>query len=528
MMLRIENVGLRGINSDTSPDLLPPEAWTSGQNVRFVNDRVEKIDGHVGVLGTPSVPPHWLLPWPSLGGYYWIYPSTTTIYRVTNTGTTHTNVTRLSGNYAAGSRPIWSGGILGGIPILNNNGGADPPQQWDSTANRFKDLDNWPASTYCRILRVYREFLVALDVTTSGIRDPYRVKWSHPADPNTVPVSWDENDDTKNAGSVSLASTSGGVLDCLPLGDTNIIYKEDAIWGMQFIGGSFIFRFYEILLSQGILAPRCVKEFFRRHFVVGSNDIVLFDGQRAESIISGRLRRWFFNRSLSGANKLYTFVLPNFPRREMWVCFVEEGSTYVNKALVWNWEDNVWGIRDLPDVTHIGYGSAITEGSLSFDGSVGTTFNNDLGAYGQSDLNPTEFKLLFASALNNKFYQGDLTYNFDGAGYTTYVERLGLTVAGQDAGGNPRSDSTTIKLLRGVYPRITADPGVTVDVYVGAQSRLDEPMAWQGPYTFNPQTDTKVNCLVNGKYLGIRFASASSGAWALSGYTLDIEPVGYT
>ena len=56
---------------------------------------------------------------------------------------------------------------------------------------------------------------------------PSRVFWSQPAEPDALPSTFDATDDTADAGWVDLADTAGDVVDCLPLGDVNIIYKED-------------------------------------------------------------------------------------------------------------------------------------------------------------------------------------------------------------------------------------------------------------------------------------------------------------
>jgi len=217
-----------GINRDIDSYELPETQWSDGNNIQFDNDKTAKVLGQQQVFGTPTVAPYWLLPFNTTTTDYWLYPSLTKIYRVSTSGitTTHSDITRTSGgDYSATAAKGWNGGVLGGVAILNN--GVDDPQMLGSASSACADLTNWPASTSCQVIRPFKRFLVALDTTESGTRYPFRVKWSHPAEGGTVPTTWDPADATKDAGYVDLSQSNGYVIDCLPLGDVNIIYKED-------------------------------------------------------------------------------------------------------------------------------------------------------------------------------------------------------------------------------------------------------------------------------------------------------------
>jgi len=277
----------------------------SGDTTKFsISDTQDGIDGRsitdifAGTAEVIPSAPHWLLPWRTLTQKLWIYSGVDKCYQTD--GVTHADITRYTtspgdNDYTAGARPLWTGGVLHGVPVMNHRNGTDYPQQWDSALARMKDLENWPINTYAKVLRTYKNFLIALDITKGSTRYPFMVKWSDIADPGSVPASWDETDATTIAGENTLAQTNGWLVDCAPLGDLNVIYKQDSIWGMQHIGGVNVFRFYEISQSIGALAPRCIKEFYRKHLVVGQNDIVLFDGGQPKSIVNKRMRRWFYN-----------------------------------------------------------------------------------------------------------------------------------------------------------------------------------------------------------------------------------------
>jgi hypothetical protein len=528
-IVHIDNVGSQGIIQDTKPYDLPVEAWSSGQNIRFTENAAEKFKGQESIFGTPGAAPHWLLPWQVPTEFRWIYPSTDKIY-YTN-GLSHTDITRYSvtpgdNDYTAGTRPIWSGGVLHGVPILNHTNLTDFPQQWDGNIARMRDLSNWPAATYAKVIRPFKNRLIAMNIVEGVTTYPHMIRWSTSADPGSVPSTWDYTLATNDSGRATLAETNGQVLDSLSLSNANIIYKDDSIWRMSEIGGIFVFRFDLVSETLGILAPRCVKEFYKRHLLVGADDIVLFDGNKLDSIVNGRMRKWFFN-NLSGVHYDKTVITPNYAEREMWISFVEAGSTseYLTKALIWNWSENSWTVRDLPDIAHLGYGQVGGTTVETYDGSSGA-FNADFGAFGASQFNPAEQQLLFAKAYTtNEFMQGDVNYTDRGTSYTAFLERTGLAIAGVDRQGRPKVDQASVKFVRSVFPKISAQNPVSITVRVGSQNNPSEAVTWCPPQIFNTATDTKVDCEVTGKYIAIRFEETSSEPWDMSGYALDIDVV---
>ncbi len=239
--MKIRNAGKYGIIKDLKPWELPAEAWSAGQNVRSIDGSMEKFLGSSSTgLGTPTAAPVALLAYRNTTNYFWIYaagtaPNVTDIY-VTD-GMTHKELTNAGADYLGDTDDIWTGLVFGGIPIMNN--GIDPPQSWDgdfAAANRFVNLANWPGSTECGAMRGFKQFLIAMNITKNGNEFPRMVKWSHSAGANAVPTSWDETDASKDAGEFELQDSTGHIVDGLAGGEIFYLYKDDAIWGMQYIG----------------------------------------------------------------------------------------------------------------------------------------------------------------------------------------------------------------------------------------------------------------------------------------------------
>ena len=76
----VDNLGLAGVRTDPHPHTLPPEVFTSGQNVRFSDNRAEAVGGYSEVMATPGVAPYWAIPVLTPSGHYWVYAGLAAVY----------------------------------------------------------------------------------------------------------------------------------------------------------------------------------------------------------------------------------------------------------------------------------------------------------------------------------------------------------------------------------------------------------------------------------------------------------------
>jgi len=521
----ISDLGKIGIIKDVLPYRLPPNAWSSGQNVRFYENSVEKFLGHKNAFKDqsperPSVDPYWSTALISGTSAIVVYAGASKIYATD--GVAHHNITRSSSGYAMDTDRGWTGGVMGGVVFLNN--GVDAPQAWVSPPTLGTDilsnLSNWPTNAKCGSLRSFKQFMIAMDYTNgSGTNFPRLIKWSTGASFNTVPSSWDETDASLDAGEYELADTPGAVIDGSELRDAFMIYKEDSIWGMQHIGPPFIFRFYKISESTGGLNRRCMSEFPNGHFVFGVNDCFINDGQNLTSVLDQRMRREVFGGlNINNYNKC--FVTPYYPRSEMWACYPSQNSTWCDKALVWNWRDNSLGVRDLPNLAFISSGVAptIMLGGDSPSWIGGTDWDENIGPWDSAltyDL--TETGLLMSQpgehGVSGNMFVAEDTNQEAGESMTASVERESLFYDTIDQ----------VKFCSGV--RINAVGG-PINVYVGSQMAPEESTTWDGPFPFNPATDYKIDCRVTGRLLGIKFKSTADVSWKINSYDMILDSAG--
>ena len=439
------------------------------------------------------------------------HPDNTTVYPSGSTSTVDSDY-----NANTSSRR-WTATNLNGLVVATN--GFDTPQMWPlsagipSTATPFRELQNWPSTYSCKSIRSFRTFLIGLNWNRDN-QEPRLVKWSTEASYGAAPSTWDETDATLDAGEYELSDTAGDIIDGLPLGDSFLIYKEDAVYVMNYVGTPYIFSFKLLSPTVGALSKEAIKEFDGGHFFIGNSDCYVCNGQTVTPLLSNKDRRAMFE-DLSGDNYQKCFVAADYVRNEMLACYPSANSAVVNKALIWNWKDNTFSFRDLPDTSHINQGIIDITVGATWNGST-ETWNTGTGNWGERNYDNVKKNLVFCDVTNTKIFRDTFGNKKDTADMTSYIERTGLDL----------NDPQSIKFVSAVYPQIEVSGNNSVNVYVGRQISTEHGITWEGPIAFNPNTQSKVSCRVSGKYFGIKVESTSDIDWKLHGVSFEVQQRG--
>jgi hypothetical protein len=513
-IVKIPQVGAVGVNKDLSNHELPPNAWTDAKNIRFLDGFAYQFFGHNEVYNSPSLVPQHIIPVTISGARYWIYTTSAKTFCVTNTGgsTVYTDITHLTAR--TGIVNNWTSTSLSGIPILNAGDALTVPMYWDlNTANKFVNLSNWTANTYCKSIRAYKNYLVALNITKTTTNYPFMIKWSHPADPGGLPISWDITDATKDAGEFDLAEGGDAVIDGLQLRDSFMIYKESSIWRMDFTGGAYVFSFKKVLGTSGALNRNCIVEVDGFHCVLTGSDVIVHDGQTSNSVLDKQTRRWLFqNIDVNSVSKCFLFKNPFF--NEVFICYPSIGSIVCDKAVVWNYNDKTVSFRDMPNLNHANFGAVDNTLNSTFD-SDSAPFDSDLSLFDGGDFVPSTTRVIMASN-DQKLYMLDASSSFNGVIANAYLERQGLSFDAPDS----------IKLVKGIRPRITGSLGYTVGIQIGASDDPYTTPTYGSVMNHVIGTTISNDCLISGRYIAVKFLTGTGYQWRLDSYDLDIETAG--
>ncbi len=504
-------MGTVGINRDVLPHDLPPNTWSDGQNVRFFDQKAKIASGHEQVFGTPLYDPWHLRHIKKNDSDIWFYGSEFDIGATD--GTNHATVSSTSAGYSTSLDINWTSTVLpGGVVVFNN--ASEAPQVWTGTTinDKFANLGAWPADTTCRTMASVNNFLVALDVTENGTRIPELVRWSTRADVGTIPDSWDYADTTKAAGRTALGA-SGTIMTAAKLRESLVIYMDRRVFLMTEVGGFEVFSFRELFSEIGALSRRCVGELRGRHVVFSFDDLIVHDGTAMQSIADRRIRRNIFN-DIDSQNFERSFIALNYAGNEVWFCYPESGAIYPSVAWIWNWVNDTWYKRALPQSAHITHGVINDTGGDTFDSATGT-FDDATGAFNETTLTGAQIGLLLADTENGKLLKLSETPSFDGSAFNSFVERSALPF-----GEDPLFDLDRIKYIREIIPDIRGSVGGVVNIYIGKRDSIDDNVTFEGPFPYTIGTTRKIDCRVSGRVIDIKFETTTAIDWELTAFRL--------
>ncbi len=100
-------------------------------------------------------------------------------------------------------------------------------------------------------------------MTDSGTAKPYSLRWSD-AIPEGAATNgsntWVTSSTASDAADATLGGTKGHILNGLQLGNELIVYKEDSVYSLNYVGGSFTFNIREKFKDAGLFARDAVVD----------------------------------------------------------------------------------------------------------------------------------------------------------------------------------------------------------------------------------------------------------------------------
>lgn len=508
MQVTIQKCG-NGVNKDLLPSELLPSQWSDALNIRFRNDFAEKFRGIKAAYTTPTAAPYWIGTYETTAGRYLVQAGLSAVF--VDDGTTRTDITGAVPTGAIDDR--WTGGVLNGVLIMNN--GANDATFWNGNiVTDLATLTGWTVGWRSDVMRPFKNYLVCLGNTRGGAKKPHNVGWSNAAEPGAIPTTFTAAA-ANDAGDQDLAETTGVMVDCLPLGDANIIYKQDARYAMNHIGGTFVFRFQRLPGNDGLLARGCVVNTPKGHVFLSNGDVKIHSGGEAVSLAEGRIRKWLF-RTMDAANAKRSFLALNPQKTEVWVCFPSYGQAACDMAAVWNWESDTWGIRAISAVT---YGTTgLIAANLAADTWVSDTdpWSTDGTTWTENEFNQNDARMIVSTSTPRIGLVDTGTTDF-GTVFSWRLEKTGIQL----------DDPESIKILSASRPQFSALAGTAVSVYHGSAMTADATPTYASAATHTVGTTNWSNAFATGgRYMALKLESSAAQPVALRSYDLDYTKMG--
>jgi len=245
-----------------------------------------------------------------------------------------------------------------------------------------------PVNVRAGVIESFRDLLVAGNLTEVDSVTPANivrrlsgvVRTSDVAAPGAIPNNWNPfATGVSTADEFTLSETSV-IQDMKSLQGNMYIYSTDAIHVMRLTGNiNAPVSFTPVTDEYGCLTTGSVLEFDGKHFVIGNNDIYLFSGNpgNIQSLADSRIRD-YFRENLNPTHEKQIQLLNNHPENEIWICYptLDSLAGELDEALLYNYRDNTWTIRDLDSVMSAAMGpikgGGIPSATVALTGNSGT------------------------------------------------------------------------------------------------------------------------------------------------------------
>ena len=350
---------------------------------------------------------------------------------------------------------------------------------------------------------------------------PNKLMWSSAADPISIPQSWTP-EPGNDAGDASLSEELGGLVDAEPLRDQLVIYRQHSTALCNYVAGQYVFNFRELFNTSGIQAINCAAEVRGKHYVITDDDVIVHDGNQFRTIVDNVIRRYLF-LGIDPEKQQLCCTAARTSRDEVWFCFPNVDSTYLNRAAIWSLEDEVFGIRDLPNITHARTGIIPDQNfDRTWDGAL-TTWQTDPRFWNEANYSITQDGLLMCNPDTQRILHVDSQNDNDGEPVEAYVERTFHTVGGEQA-------IWQNVLTNAIWPNITGSDGDQLTIRIGGSQSPTTPITWGAEvvYTIGEQPPhiPKVDSLVYGRFLCMRFSSSGGDPWYLHRIGIEYSSLG--
>lgn len=541
--LPLRTLGAAGVITDPNPYDLPPNAFSNCSNVMFEEGKVlrapvfKRLFEQTTQTAAENTPlSAFNYDTTAQGGVIGVALSNSSVYDYAN------------GNYAnvtPGSAPATSSQIpyshtqISGLSVLSRSASEPYIRNIGADATySLMSVGDWPTADRAAVMRTYKDFLVALNVTQGGVQYDTMVKWTDPVPYKATLASevvWTAGT-TNSAGSNILQQVRTPIVDGLNLGNVFIIYSSTESIIMEYTGSTYIFSFKELFDDDGVINKNCLVNTGREHYVFGDNDIYVHNGITKQSIADARVRKRIYS-SMSRDNKHRFFAHHNLRLNLIYFCYVSDesdigfvGAPYCNRAAIYNVTNNTWSFMDLPNVV----GAAETNVDLSSQSYASMTedYSATNVAYAEyADTSPRTSA--FVTVRNDaqglttpQVYASDLllTGLIDKAAAsetlkTAFVERLGIDL------DETQAPLRSYKQIISMIPQVSTTSGTDQVVFkIGSTDMAhDTSPTYVTTYTYTPNTDYKIDTKASGRLLAYRCEETQGNYFNFSGVDFEID-----
>lgn len=405
---------------------------------------------------------------------------------------------------------LWNQANFGEDLIFGVRGGC--MYYWDSSAGgrgvdlRFADpllagIDAPVAHNHLLISDISRfTFAFGTNAIGSTTLDPMLVRWSNQEDP----FDWEVTDSSGNptqAGDLVLARGSK-IVAVAQARQEILVWTDTTLYSLQYIDADIAWG--SQILGENIttISHNCVAYANGTAYWMGVDKFYVYNGEVNTLVCD--LRRYIFEDIAQGQYD-QVFASTNERYHEIWWFYCSEGSTTVDKYVVYNYVDNIWYYGNMARTAWTDSGTSLYP--------LAATYNNKIVLHeiGSDDLETSTTQPISAHILSSEF---DLD---DGHNYM-FAWRMIPDVTFE--GSSASSPSVTMTL----YPLKNSGSGYNSPRSEGGNSSATVTRSVSTPV--EAYTD-QIYLRVRGRQLAMKIESSGEGVqWQLGTPRIDLRPDG--
>ncbi len=252
--------------------------------------------------------------------------------------------------------------------------GRDRVVFWDGDADRFLVwYPEYPDFVTCETIEVFYDHLVLGNVTLAS-GNPKLVAWSDT-------TNFDEFEDS-NAGSLLIPGLDGAITRLEPLGDRLVVYSDNSVAMMTFLGPPIIFSVEVLLQGTRLVSGLGVVSFGSAHLYCSQENIYFFDGTRGIRSVGDKIRKLYKQDiDLEYGSRLFAF---NDVAKRVIFIVVPTSSTesvvYIIAYDIFNLRDFKWTRVEFTDRPQ-GFGFFARRDFPSWEDPPDINWEDDYGAW---------------------------------------------------------------------------------------------------------------------------------------------------
>lgn len=215
-----------------------------------------------------------------------------------------------------------------------------------------------------------------------------------------------------------LVSAPGQIVAGGRLGDYAVAYKDRAIFIGQFVGSPSVWDWAQVPGGDaGCVGQDAWCDIGGAHFVVGQDNLWLFDGSRPVPVGVGQVREWFFGNSNPSFRYKIQCVFDRQTNR-VWILYPSSNSSSLDSAMVYHLATKQFGLVTISAQAVLNYISAgmtidgLSAISATIDGLSAYSFDSQFWVSGGRSLAvfdaTNQLKSLTGVSVSSSYTTGDM------------------------------------------------------------------------------------------------------------------------